>query len=102
MATHTHPHAGRLGPPPAPPAAHRTDAGPHPLVGAALVVIGAVGLFAAYVGYGLADGRLSAWDRLSEATSFGLPSSVVGLAGLVALVVGLALLGLGLAARRRT
>lgn len=100
MATHTHPHAGRLGPPPGPAAPHRT--GPHPLVGAALVVIGAVGLFAAYVGYGLADGRLSAWDRLSEGTSFGLPSSVVGLAGLVALVVGLALLGLGLAARRRS
>ncbi len=75
-------------------------AAPPTIAGSVCLALGALSLFATVVGYGLADGRLSGWDRLEAGRSFGLPSSAVGLIGLVLVVVGLVLLGVGIGAAR--
>lgn len=91
----------RPDPPPPPVEPEHHGAAPPTLVGVAMVLLGALAIFGAVVGYGLADGRLSGWDRLAEGDSFGLPSSVVGPVGVVLVVVGLVLLGVGIGTARR-
>jgi len=102
MATPTPPSARPYAPPPPPAAPDRRGATPPTVAGIVLLLLGALGLFGTFVGYGLADGRLSGWDRLSEGDSFGMPSSVVGIVSVIMLVVGLVLLGVGIGARRRS
>jgi hypothetical protein len=71
------------------------------VVGVALLLVGALAICAAVVGYALANDRLSGWDRLREGESFGLPSPAVGLVGGVLVVIGLVLLGRGIGSARR-
>lgn len=81
--------------------ADRPRAAPPTLAGVALLVLGGLATFAAVVGYALADQHLSGWDRLADGESFGLPSPVVGIVGVVLVVVGLVLLGVGIGTARR-
>jgi hypothetical protein len=83
------------------PTDDRPRAAPPTLAGVVMVVLGGLAIFAAVVGYALADGRLSGWDRLADGSSFGLASSVVGPVGVVLVLVGLVLLGVGIGTARR-
>src|SRR5690348_3045436 len=86
--------------PPPPPAAPEKRTNPA-LAGVAMLVVGAILAFSAVVGYGLADGRLKGWDRLSEGTSFGLPSSIVAIVSALLIVAGLVAIGMGIGSARR-
>ncbi|HMJ78757.1 MAG TPA: hypothetical protein VK507_22430 [Iamia sp.] len=79
----------------------RPRAAPPTLVGVGSLLLGGLCVFAALVGYGLADHKYSGWERLSEGESFGLSSALVGIAGVAFVILGLILLGVGIGTARR-
>jgi len=79
----------------------RPRAAPPTLAGFGSLLLGGLFVFAAVVGYGLADGKYSGWERLSEGKSFGLSSALVGIVGLALVILGLILLGVGIGTARR-
>ncbi len=82
-------------------ATDRPRAATPTLVGLGSLLLGGLLLFATLVGYGLADGKYSGWERLSEGRSFGISSAVTGIAGLALVILGLVLLGVGIGTARR-